>query len=106
MGFNGRALGPAENKYLISPPRAKLPLFPSKPAVVEGKVLLVEGIFDMLNLYDKGLTNVVCGFGTKKITKEKLNLLKIQGVTGIDIFFDGDDAGQKAAKEVAGLIEG
>lgn len=105
VGFNGRALGPAEHKYLIHPPRARLPLFPAKPQAVEGKVLLVEGIFDMLNLYDKGLTNVTCGFGTKKITKEKLNLLKIQGITGIDIFFDGDDAGQNAAKEVAGLVE-
>jgi DNA primase len=59
----------------------------------------------MLNLHDKGLTNAVCAFGTKTITKEKLTLLKVQGVTGIDLFFDNDKAGQDAAEIVKDLAE-
>ena len=59
----------------------------------------------MLNLYDKGLQNTVCAFGTQKLTKDKLTLLKVQGVSGIDIFFDGDEAGQEATKKAIELIE-
>ena len=59
----------------------------------------------MLNLYDKGLTNTVCAFGTQKVTKEKLQVLKIQGIQGLDIMFDGDDAGAEAAKKVGELAE-
>jgi DNA primase len=106
LGFNGRSTSPeVVPKYMISPSGAKFPLFPPRPAPILGKVILVEGVFDMLNLYDKGLTNVVCAFGTQKVTKDKLLLLKIQGITGIDVFFDGDEAGQEAAKKVIDLIE-
>ena len=38
---------------------------------IQGKVILVEGIYDMLNLQDKGLTNAVCTFGTKNINEDK-----------------------------------
>lgn len=106
LGFNGRALGPDKQpRYLISPAGANFPLFPARPTPINGRIILVEGIFDMLNLYDKGLTNAVCAFGTQKVTKEKLQVLKIQGIHGIDIMFDGDDAGAEAAKKVAELAE-
>ena len=103
--FCGRALSPDKQpRYLFYPPKAKTNLF---PATVEhsGTVILVEGIFDMLNLYDKGLKNVMCSFGTQTITKEKLQILKIQGINSIDIFFDGDEAGQTAAEKVKELAE-
>jgi DNA primase len=32
-------------------------------------------------------------------------LLKLQGVNGIDIVFDRDDAGAKAAQQIKGLAE-
>lgn len=106
LGFNGRALTPEKNpKYLITPASSKFPLFPAKPNKIHGRVILVEGIFDMLNLYDKGLTNVVCAFGTQKVTKDKLTLLKVQGVSGIDVLFDNDEAGEEATKKVVDLIE-
>ena len=65
----------------------------------------MASIFDMLNLHDKGLTNAICCFGTQNINKEKLSMLKIQGVNEIDIFFDGDDAGQKAAEKVKEMCD-
>lgn len=112
-GFNGRHMTMNHNpKYIIHPPGAKLPLFPSDPDIYLGRVILVEGIFDMLNLWDKGLKNVVCAFGTVKLlgknnteARNKLNLLKLKGVVGIDIFFDGDEAGQIAADAVKDLCE-
>jgi DNA primase len=67
---------------------------------LQGKVILVEGIFDMLNLHDKGLTNAICCFGVNNFNKHKLNTLKISGVSGIDLLFDADDAGDKAVEKV------
>jgi len=43
--------------------------------------------------------------GTKNINTDKLSMLKIQGIDSIDIFFDGDDAGQQAASKVKELCE-
>ena len=102
--FNGRHTTGGTPKYMISPAGAKMPLFPVvKP--IQGAVILVEGIFDMINLHDKGLTNAVCTFGTKNINEDKLRMLSIQGVDSIDIFFDGDDAGQEASKYVQTMCE-
>ena len=86
------------------PSGVKLPIFPQvKP--IQGKIVLVEGIFDMLNLHDKGLDNAVCCFGAKNFTKEKLNHLKISGAQGMDILFDADEAGQDAAEEIKKMSE-
>jgi len=48
---------------------------------------------------------VLCCFGTRKVTKTKLHLLSMLGVSGIDIIFDPDDAGQEAAQSVRELAE-
>ena len=89
---------------MISPPGAKLPLFPSVQPI-NSSVILVEGIFDMLNLHDKGLTNAICCFGTKQVNEEKLSILYARGVSHVDIFFDGDTAGQTAAENVRELCD-
>lgn len=102
--FCGRHLGDGKPKYLFHPPGAKLPLFPIvKP--INGNIIIVEGIFDMLNLHDKGLTNAVCAFGVNKVDQDKVNILKIQGITGIDIFFDNDEAGQTAATKLREFLD-
>ena len=106
VAFNGRHMTMTEiPKYLIYPPQAKLPLYPSTVHPIKGRVILVEGIFDMINLYDKGLSNAICCFGTRNIDADKLAILKMQNVEGVDIMFDGDDAGQTAAEEIKGLAE-
>ena len=106
VAFNGRHMTMTEiPKYLIYPPQAKLPLYPSTVNPIKGRVILVEGIFDMINLYDKGLSNAICCFGTRNIDADKLAILKMQNIEGVDIMFDGDEAGQTAAEEVKGLAE-
>ena len=106
VGFNGRAMTPEKQpKYLIKHANSKLPLFPANVTPIQGRIILVEGIFDMLNLHDKGLTNTVCAFGTQKLTKDKLTLLKVRGVGGVDILFDNDEAGEKATEKAIELIE-
>lgn len=105
VAFCGRHQGDVKPKYLFYPPNSKIPLFPAVVKPIQGKVILVEGIFDMLNLYDKGLTNVIAAFGVNTVTQDKINILKIQGITGIDIFFDNDEAGQKGAAALIKLLD-
>ena len=92
VAFQGRHTGGDTPKYLFTPPGANLPLFP-QVSPRQGDIILVEGIFDMLNLHDKGIQNAVCCFGTNNINEDKLAILSMQGVSRITIFFDGDEAG-------------
>lgn len=104
--FIGRSLDEfAKPKYMIYPRHVQLPLFPLYHKPKQGSIILVEGIFDMLNLYDKGVTNVMCTFGTSTVTEEKLRLLNLLGCTKLYTFFDGDEAGQQGAKKVGELAK-
>lgn len=107
------AFSDAPPKYLIDPPQAKLPLFPAKPIIYKDSIILVEGIFDVLNLYDKGLENVICGFGKtlgdsdqdkkRSLTLELFIPLKIQGVNKIYILYDAGAI--KSSDRLARLLE-
>jgi len=104
VAFIGRHTGGGTPKYLNYPTGVKMPLFPvAKP--INSTVILVEGIFDMLNLHDKGLTNAVCCFGVKNVTEDKLSVLQMSGVEHIDIFLDNDEAGDKGAQLIANLCD-
>mgnify|MGYP000144183348 FL=1 len=104
VAFQGRHTSMGIPKYLNLPAGAKMPLFPIvKP--IQGSVILVEGIFDMLNLHDKGLTNAICCFGVKNVTDDRLSMLTMQGVDNIDIFLDNDAAGQAASARIIELCD-
>ena len=105
VAFNARHMTGGTPKYLISPPGARMPLFPAKIDPIQASVILVEGIYDMINLHDKGLTNAVCCFGTRNINEEKLSILRLQGIEEAIVFFDGDEAGQTAAAKVQEMGE-
>jgi DNA primase len=95
-------------RYVNYPAGVTIPLFPTKFDEHYRTVVLVEGIFDMLNLYDKGLKNVVCTFGTSKLlndVEQKLLSYKVMGVEKIFILYDGDQPGRDAAKKIKPLIE-
>jgi DNA primase len=95
-------------RYINYPSKVQIPLFPPQVPSGHKSLVLVEGIFDMLNLYDKGLKNVACTFGTNTLqadTKLKLFPYKVQGVTHIYILFDGDSAGEKAAQTLKTTLE-
>jgi len=95
-------------RYVNYPAGVTMPLFPAKVPSGYKSLVIVEGIFDMLNLYDKGLQNVSCAFGTNTLqndTRQKLQPFKAQGVTHIYLMFDGDEAGEKAAKHMKPIIE-
>lgn len=107
--FLGRhTLSQGNPRYLNYPSGVSIPLF---PPVIDKKyksIVFVEGMFDFLNCYDKGLDNTVCLFGTnslQKDTKTKLLPYKMQGVSKIYLMLDGDDPGREAAKKLKPLIE-
>ena len=102
----GRSLDDfSKMKYYIYPQGAEMPFCPAKVKPIQNRIILVEGIFDALNLWDKGLKNTVCTFGTQQVNWVKLSLLKLQGVQGIDIMFDGDEAGRQAAEKAKDIAE-
>lgn len=108
--FIGRhSLSKANPRYMIYPKGITLPLFPVMLMEKSKSLVLVEGIFDMLNLYDKGLHNVVATMGTNTLNNDgarnKMLPFKAQGVEKIFILFDGDTAGIEAAKELKPRLE-
>lgn len=101
-------LSDAQPKYVLYPRHSKVSCYPFKIDNSSRSIILVEGIFDMINLYDKGLRNVVCVFGTQSLKnniKEKLLVYKTQGIIKVYVLFDGDKAGKTAAAELKPLIE-
>jgi DNA primase len=110
VSFIGRhVLSNANPRYVVHPSGKPLPLFPSKMPENTTSVVFVEGIFDMLNMQDKGVLNTVCCFGTSTISSknvsQKMLPFKVQGITKVYILFDADKAGQEAAKELKPLLE-
>lgn len=109
VAFNGRLKMNShikdQPKYIFHPPRVQLPLYPYKVEPIKGRIILVEGIYDVINLHDKGLTNALCCFGVSNVTPEKLQLLKMKGVEQIDVFFDPDEAGMTATEKIQEICE-
>lgn len=103
-----------KDKYRNYPADSIKILFPATPDILDDSIILVEGFMDMLNLYDKGLTNAVCAFGAtltakRDIGNQKVIKLfsnyKLLGVNKIYIMFDGDDAGRNGAKSLRNALE-
>ena len=109
--FVGRYLHSNANpKYIIRPTSTTVPLHPQLPKVVNGSVVLVEGLFDMLNLYDKGMHNVITlftanlGKNHEKVLKRFENY-KLLGINKIYLLLDGDDAGRAGAKNLKRILQ-
>ena len=104
--FVGRTVNDFEKpKYKVYPARAQPPFYPMSAKAYQGSIILVEGIFDMLNLWDKGIKNVMCVFGTQAYTEDKLRLLQMLGINTVHVFFDGDEPGQTAAYKLMELCD-
>jgi DNA primase len=95
-------------RYLNYPRGVQIPIYPPIAPKGASSIILVEGLFDLLNCIDNGIDNVVACFGTNTLqsnTKMKLLPFKAQGITKIFIMFDGDEAGNKAANTLKPIIE-
>lgn len=61
-------------------------------------ILVVEGYFDFLSLFQEGIKNVVATLGTS-LTQEHLATMK-RFTDNITMVYDGDEAGKKALKRL------
>ncbi len=104
IAFGGRTLSKDQPaKYVNSP---ETPLY-NKSSVLYGlnftkqeirdtnEVIVVEGYFDLISLYQAGIKNVVASSGTA-FTSQQARLLARFAETAY-LFFDSDSAGQNAA---------
>jgi DNA primase len=104
VGFGGRSLDGSEPKYLNSRESSIFKkgallygLWQARKALREGRsAVLVEGYMDVLALHQGGLTEAVASSGTA-LTEEQANILR-RFSDSVLIAFDGDEAGQKAAR--------
>lgn len=107
--FVGRhTMSQGNPRYINYPTGVSMPIYPEVLKDSYTSVVLVEGIFDMLNLYDKGLQNVCCTFGTSTLMKDvelKLLPLKTQGIVKIYLMYDGDQPGQEAMTKLQPILE-
>ncbi len=103
ISFGGRTLGDDPAKYVNGPEtdvfRKSATLYnldkARQAARSKGRVLLVEGYFDVVTLAAHGLTEAMAPMGTA-LTATQVRLLAGLGVE-IVLVFDGDDAGRRAA---------
>lgn len=102
IAFGGRILGAGEPKYLNSPEsdiyvkgRNLYGLHRAREAVRDrGYVIVVEGYFDLISLWNAGITHVVATLGTA-LTKEQTALIG-RYTKDVVALFDPDEAGRKA----------
>ena len=111
MGFAGRSIDNSNPKYLNSKEsiifsKRKVLFGIDKFDKLKGKkpkfVLLVEGYTDVIQMYQKGIENVVSSSGTA-LTLEQIRLIR-RLTSNIIILFDGDLAGQRAALRGIDLV--
>jgi DNA primase len=107
LGFIGRYThSNASPKYRVVPAGAKLPIYPIPKS---DHVVFVEGLFDAINLIDKGITNACSLFGTHNLSlrnaAEKLAPLQASGVVRVFMLLDSDSAGKAATEKIRTIIE-
>ena len=112
IAFGGRIVGDGEPKYLNSP---ESPLYSKsfvlyglhlakKQAREAGKMVVVEGYFDVLSLHQNGIQNVVASCGTS-LTSQQVSILS-RHVSEVVVNYDPDAAGQRAAsRSIERLLE-
>lgn len=112
LGFGGRILGNDKKaaKYLNSPEseiyhksKVLYGIYFAKQAIAkEDNCYLVEGYTDVIQMHQKGITNVVASSGTA-LTPEQIRLIN-RLTKNITVLFDGDAAGLRAALRGVDLI--
>ena len=112
LGFGGRTLSNEKKiaKYLNSPEseiyhksKVLYGIYFAKQAIArEDNCYLVEGYTDVIQLYQKGIQNVVASSGTA-LTSEQIRLIS-RLTKNITVLFDGDAAGLRASLRGIDLI--
>ena len=109
VGFGGRVLGQGEPKYLnsnetlIFNKRKNLFGLNFAKKTKEKAIILVEGNIDVVTLHQYGFDNAVASLGTS-LTEDQVTLLT-RYTEEVILTYDGDEAGQRAAKRAIPMLE-
>ena len=103
IAFGGRVLDTRLPKYINSPEspaysktRTLYGLYEARPAIAsQDRVIIVEGYFDVIALWQAGFRETVASCGTS-LTADQLRVLA-RYTKNVMACFDGDDAGRKAS---------
>jgi len=110
IAFGGRLLGPGEPKYLNSP---ESPVYTKGRHLYglnvtredirkNGYAVVVEGYFDLVSLWNAGVTHVVATLGTA-LTRDQVDLLR-RYTSRVAVVFDPDEAGRRALERSLSLF--
>lgn len=110
VGFGGRVMDDNLPKYLNSPEtpvynkgRLLYGLYAARSKCREnGTIYIVEGYFDQLALYQRGIENTAATLGTA-LTSEHIHLMK-GFIKKAVLIFDSDEAGIKASERSVGMF--
>ncbi|WP_456396586.1 DNA primase [Desulfurobacterium sp.] len=103
VAFGGRALKDNQNPKYINSPESQFfhkssilyGFYQAKEQILKEKeVIVVEGYFDVISLFQTGIEKAVAPMGTS-LTENHAKILK-RYARRIILFFDGDEAGEKA----------
>ncbi len=109
IGFGGRVLDDSKPKYLntsetlIFNKRKNLFGLNLAKKTKQGYLILVEGNIDVITLHQYGFDNAVASLGTS-LTDEHATLLS-RYTEQVVLTYDGDAAGQQAAKRAIPMLE-
>lgn len=111
IGFGGRSIDDQHQpKYLNSPETPTFKkghilygLYQAKKAMrTKNEAILVEGYFDLLSLFQRGINNLCAPLGTSLTEKQAMLISRF--AKKVNILFDGDLSGMKAALRAIGLL--
>ena len=80
-------------------------IFPIDKITKSTEVILVEGMYDMLNMWQHGFRNVLSIFGANSFNNKKAEILEKIGITRVILMFDGDVPGRSAMNKVENILE-
>jgi hypothetical protein len=93
-------LRPGTPKHLYLP-RPQAGVFNAPALKASKEIILCEALIDALTFWCAGYRNVTSSYGVNGITDELLAAFKTHGTERVLIAFDRDEAGDKAAAELA-----
>jgi len=100
--FRGKNMGVIENpiggKYINRFVNGYIPF--NIDRVSSGNIILVEGIYDALSVFQAGYKNVIASLSAS-YSYSLIKWLKIINAKNIQILYDGDEAGRKGAKQLS-----
>ena len=101
VAYAGRSIDNSEPKYKLPSGFVKSAVLFNLHRVQSDSVIIVEGFFDCLKVWQSGSLNAIALIGCSlSETQEKL----LEPFTFITIFLDGDEAGREAASAIASRL--